>query len=158
MQRSGSPISLVGAILLGPMTGCCGVFVCEDPPAAPCDIETLVINEATFPEGWEQPGPPRARGAPARFGIEKLGTGFSTPTRVWRSRMCIVPLMRVRQLPVTTISCLTSHSMRERLNGFYLRGSLAKVRSRISSVWDARAITPGMWNAASLMGNSVCTW
>jgi hypothetical protein len=80
MQKSGLQFSLVAVILLGTMTGCCGVIICQPPPAAPCDIGTLVIDEVIFPEGWEQQGSPRTRAAPARFGIERLGTTFSTPT------------------------------------------------------------------------------
>jgi hypothetical protein len=59
--------------------GCCGVFICRPPPAAPCDIETLLVEETVLREGWEESGPPRSAEATVRFGIEKIGTGFSTP-------------------------------------------------------------------------------
>jgi len=68
------------ALLLG-TPGCCGVITCVPPPAAPCPIETLLVNEAVFPEGWEQQGVPDSRGAPASFGVERIGIDFSTPTR-----------------------------------------------------------------------------
>lgn len=42
----------------------------------PCPLENLMIDESLFPDGWYQPGPPRERSAPVRWGIEKLGVGF----------------------------------------------------------------------------------
>jgi hypothetical protein len=81
MRESGLRSFLVTMILLGTMTSCCGVFICEPPPVGPCDIETLLVNEALLPKGWKEQGPPRSVEATVRFGVEKLGTSFSTPTR-----------------------------------------------------------------------------
>lgn len=67
-------------LLLG-ASGCCSVVTCVPPPDAPCSIETLLVDEAAFPKGWEQQGVPDSRGAPASFGVERIGIGFSTLTR-----------------------------------------------------------------------------
>ena len=48
------------------------------PPPAPCPMEGLILNEASFPSGdWQQLGSPRPRGAPSSVGVEKLGTSFT---------------------------------------------------------------------------------
>jgi len=79
MQRATLRFLLVAVVLSVGTAGCSGVFICRPPSAAPCDIETLLVQETAFPEGWEESGPPRSEEATARFGIEKIGTGFSTP-------------------------------------------------------------------------------
>lgn len=52
------------------------------PPPAPCPVETLLLDEASFPSGdWEQLGSPSPRGAPSTVGVERLGTSFSAKQR-----------------------------------------------------------------------------
>ena len=70
---------LVAVALSVGISGCRGIFICKSPSSAPCDIKTLLVQEMVFPKGWEELGPPRAEEAAVRFGIEKIGTGFSTP-------------------------------------------------------------------------------
>ena len=67
-------------VLLG-TSACCGVLFCVPPPGAPCEIETLLVDESVFPRGWEQQGLPSSEQATISFGVEKRGTGFSTRTR-----------------------------------------------------------------------------
>ena len=81
MLKAGLQFLLVIAVLLVGISGSCGVPICRPPPAAPCDIEVLLVNEAVLPEGWEQQGLPRSKDAPVSFGVEKIGTVFSTRTR-----------------------------------------------------------------------------
>jgi hypothetical protein len=78
MLRAALLFLLVAVVLSAGVAGCC-VFTCRPLPAAPCEIETLLVQETVLPEGWEESGPPRSADAAARFGIEKIGTGFSTP-------------------------------------------------------------------------------
>jgi hypothetical protein len=81
LPRFGLDFLLVTMALLTSLSGCCGVILCVPPPTAPCEIETLLIDESVFPEGWEQLGLPRSKRATVSFGVEKSGIGFSTPTR-----------------------------------------------------------------------------
>ena len=81
MLRVGIQLFLVTAVFLVGTSGCCGVLICRPPPAAPCEIETLLVDESIFPEGWKEQGPPRSKEATASLGVEKIGTGFSTRTR-----------------------------------------------------------------------------
>jgi hypothetical protein len=74
-------LGLTIVVLLVGISGCCGVLLCASPPAALCEIETLLVDEAVFPEGWTQQGIPDSRGAPASFGVERIGIGFSTRIR-----------------------------------------------------------------------------
>lgn len=81
MLGSAKQFILVAVVLSVCTAGCRGMFTCKPPPAAPCDIETLLVQETAFPEGWEESGSPRVEEATVRFGIEKIGTGFSTPNQ-----------------------------------------------------------------------------
>lgn len=81
LLKVGSGLLLVAVALFIGTSGCCGVLLCVPPPAAPCAIETLLVSETVFPERWEQQGLPDSRGAPASFGVERIGIGFSTSTR-----------------------------------------------------------------------------
>lgn len=65
------------------LAGCAGVRLeLSTPPPAPCPMEELLLNEASFPSGdWQQLGSPRPRGAPSSVGVEKLGTSFTAGQR-----------------------------------------------------------------------------
>ena len=65
------------ALMLG-TSGCYGVITCVPPPAAPCEIETLLIDKSVVPKEWKQQGPPGD--PPDRFGVERISILFSTST------------------------------------------------------------------------------
>lgn len=81
MLKLGLRFLLTTAVLVVGVVGCCGAIVWKTPPAPPCDIETLIVQEGLFPEGWQRLGEPRAEDAPSLLGVEKIGTAFSTPAR-----------------------------------------------------------------------------
>ena len=81
LRINSAGLLLVCVLLLTGTSSCCGVIFCVPPPDAPCDIETLLVDETAFPPGWVQLDLPDPRGAPASFGVERTGVGFSTPTR-----------------------------------------------------------------------------
>lgn len=72
-------ISSVGLIILLVLLvgSTCGVN--EPITLPPCPIETLMIDKSYLPEEmlWYQEIPSR-RGAPVRWGVDKLGVGFSS--------------------------------------------------------------------------------
>jgi len=76
--RAGWFLLAMVALMLG-NSGCCGVITCVPPPAAPCLIEMLLIDESAVPGEWKEQGTRSARGAPVQFGVERIGTVFSTP-------------------------------------------------------------------------------
>jgi len=80
MSRTGWQFTLATAILLVGIPCCSVGLTLRPPPTAPCEIETLLVDESVLPMAWEQQGPPRAKSAPVRFGVERIGTVFSTPT------------------------------------------------------------------------------
>ncbi len=43
-----------------------------------CPIKSLMLDKSSFPDGWSQDGPPTLRGAPVRWGTDRLGVSFGT--------------------------------------------------------------------------------
>jgi len=70
---------LVAVACLGGLVICCCVIICRPPAAGPCDIHTLMVTEAAFPDGWQAQGDASARVAPVRFGIERIGNCLGAP-------------------------------------------------------------------------------
>jgi hypothetical protein len=48
---------------------------------SPCPIESLLLNESFFHPDIHQTGPPSKDGAPKRFGVDKIGVGFTSMTQ-----------------------------------------------------------------------------
>jgi hypothetical protein len=67
-------------VLLGPPCGCSGFGVAPRPPA-PCDLESLLIDDTLLPEGWEKPGSQGARVGRASFAVDWIGTCYSSRTQ-----------------------------------------------------------------------------
>lgn len=59
----------------------CAVRIGPPPPPAPCPIENLILEEASFHNEIHQTGPASKSGAPMRFGVNKLGVGFTSMTQ-----------------------------------------------------------------------------
>ena len=76
-----SVLPLISVLLLVGTSGCCVSIREREIPDAPCDIETLIVGDEVFPQGWEQQGLPDSGGAPVSFGVERIGVDFSTPNR-----------------------------------------------------------------------------
>ena len=75
-------VFLVAIVWLGSLVACCGVIACRPPVAGPCNIQTLMVAETVFPDGWRPQDDANARYAPARFGIEKIGNSYLAPDLV----------------------------------------------------------------------------
>ncbi len=74
IHRCGMPIVAVTVLLTA-----AGCLVQAAIPPAPCPIAGLLLTLADLPPAdWMQAGPPSPSLAPARAGIEKIGTAFST--------------------------------------------------------------------------------
>ena len=56
----------------------CVIQLGPPPSPPPCPIEMLLIDESMFHKDFFQTGPPSKDAAPARFGVNKLGIGFSS--------------------------------------------------------------------------------
>jgi hypothetical protein len=65
----------VAAVVLFACVLCCVAFT-GPPPPAPCEIESLLIDDTLLPEGWVEDGPPSPEGAPHSFGVERIGTSY----------------------------------------------------------------------------------
>jgi hypothetical protein len=70
-------------LVLGLTTQACGITFFPTPiPEGPCSIDTLLIEESILPEGvFTETGSRSIKDAPARVGIERTGTSFSSPDR-----------------------------------------------------------------------------
>lgn len=77
MFKSSMRVLIVATLLVSATTSCCGVVLEGPPPPAPCGIESLLVTESLFPTGWKEESA-RVEDAPARFGVEKIGKGFSS--------------------------------------------------------------------------------
>jgi len=56
---------------------------CMEPTASPrpCPVEDLLLEESLFNEDFRQGAMPSKDAAPMRFGIDKIGAGFSSMTK-----------------------------------------------------------------------------
>jgi len=69
-------ISLICFILIALLA--CSSWEKEPTIPPPCPIEDLMIDISLFPTGWFRGDLPSKRGAPIRWGIDKLGVSFTT--------------------------------------------------------------------------------
>ena len=69
-------------IILLLMSVACAIYIgATPPPPPPCPIESLMLEESMFHKDIHQTSPPSKRGAPMRFGDDKLGVGFTSMTQ-----------------------------------------------------------------------------
>lgn len=63
------------------ITVACAIHIGPTPPPSPCPIESLMLDAASFHQDIHQTGPPSKEGSPMRFGVNKLGVGFTSMTQ-----------------------------------------------------------------------------
>jgi len=68
-------------VIFGVVMIACAIQIGPAPPPSPCQIESLLIDQSLFHQDIHQTGPPTKSGAPMRFGINKIGIGFTSMTR-----------------------------------------------------------------------------
>lgn len=71
---------LIGIALLTTMA-CIKIGAGQPPPLPPCPIESLLLDESFFHPDIHQTGPPSRDGAPMRFGVNRIGVGFTSMTQ-----------------------------------------------------------------------------
>ncbi|MBN1935963.1 MAG: hypothetical protein JW934_14935 [Anaerolineae bacterium] len=69
-------IKIWGVMLL--MLLACRIQIGPAPSPSPCSIESLLLDETFFHKDFYQTSVPSKDGAPMRFGINKIGTGFTS--------------------------------------------------------------------------------
>ncbi len=70
-------ISMASLLLFATLLAC-AIHIGPTPPPSPCPIANLLVDETLFPEEFFQTEPPSKDAAPIRFGINKIGVGFTT--------------------------------------------------------------------------------
>lgn len=68
-------------VILGVTVIACAIQIGPAPPPSPCQIESLLIDQSLFHQDIYQTGPPTKSSAPMRFGINRIGIGFTSMTR-----------------------------------------------------------------------------
>ena len=71
---------LLGIALLTTMS-CIKIGAGQPPPPPPCPIESLLLDESFFHPDIHRTGPPSRGGAPMRFGVNRIGVGFTSMTQ-----------------------------------------------------------------------------
>jgi hypothetical protein len=70
-------ISFINLIIFLILSACLILGEASGPLTPPlCPTENLMIDKSLFPDGWSQAGPPTLRGAPVRWGVDRLGVSF----------------------------------------------------------------------------------
>jgi len=72
-------ITVLSSFLIMQLSGC---IRCFKVPPGPCPIDNLLLSQSDLPTTiFTETGSRSATGAPARVGIEKIGTSFSSATQ-----------------------------------------------------------------------------
>jgi hypothetical protein len=70
---------LIGIVFL--MATACIKIGAEPLPSPPCPIESLLLDESFFHSDIHRTGPPSRDAAPMRFGVNRIGVGFTSMTQ-----------------------------------------------------------------------------